>query len=294
MRARSHDGAFARKEQAARREASIVAPWMTPAAARAGIATDSVGGIRLTDASVYDPVRATLGLAGAAAAKGARIFEQSPARRTSSRASTPTSFWRPARSGRRSSLSPAASQAPCSASCAGTSGGKRLCRRHPAADRRRCGATPASATACRPKLAAHLTAGRGFDGWRKIGCCSLARACARPPARQREKLLVPRTAQLMYELSLRYPEFSGLPARWGWEQPVVHDAGRVAVDRAAIGTSRFTSSPWHSVGTVMRWRGWRPGPPCARPGGRPGRRMPPWALRGISGNRRAWRQGLSS
>ena len=59
-----------------------VAPWLTPAAARAEIGTDSAGGIRLTDASVYDPVRAALGLAGAAEAKGARIFEQSAVRRT--------------------------------------------------------------------------------------------------------------------------------------------------------------------------------------------------------------------
>ena len=28
-------------------------------------------------------------------------------------------------------------------------------------------------------------------------------------------------SQLMYELSLRYPVISGLPAAWGWDMPVV-------------------------------------------------------------------------
>jgi len=34
-------------------------------------------------------------------------------------------------------------------------------------------------------------------------------------------VLVQRTGELMYELSLRYPAISGLPARWSWTTPVV-------------------------------------------------------------------------
>src|SRR4029077_17354237 len=40
-----------------------------------------------------------------------------------------------------------------------------------------------------------------------------------PPVaeRAREKLLVPRANELMYELSTLYPAISGLPAEWAWE-----------------------------------------------------------------------------
>jgi glycine/D-amino acid oxidase-like deaminating enzyme len=37
------------------------------------------------------------------------------------------------------------------------------------------------------------------------------------PARAREKTLVQRTGQLMYELSLVYPAISGIPAEWSWD-----------------------------------------------------------------------------
>jgi len=39
--------------------------------------------------------------------------------------------------------------------------------------------------------------------------------------RLQDKVLVQRTGQLMYELSLRYPAISGLPAKWSWATPVV-------------------------------------------------------------------------
>jgi glycine/D-amino acid oxidase-like deaminating enzyme len=37
------------------------------------------------------------------------------------------------------------------------------------------------------------------------------------PARARGKALVQRTGQLMYELSVLYPEISGLQAEWSWD-----------------------------------------------------------------------------
>ena len=60
----------------------MVAPWLSSDAARAEIGTDSSGAIRLRDTFLFDPVRATLSLAGAAQARGAQIFEKSPVRRT--------------------------------------------------------------------------------------------------------------------------------------------------------------------------------------------------------------------
>jgi len=44
---------------------------------------------------------------------------------------------------------------------------------------------------------------------------------AEVPDRQMNKVLVQRTGQLMYELSVQFPAISGLPARWGWPVPLV-------------------------------------------------------------------------
>jgi glycine/D-amino acid oxidase-like deaminating enzyme len=49
----------------------------------------------------------------------------------------------------------------------------------------------------------------------------------RPPARQREKTLVQRTGQLMYELSRLYPDVSGILPTYGWAMPVATTADGV-------------------------------------------------------------------
>src|SRR5436190_6601721 len=76
------DALLLKREQAGRRKAGVEAPWLNAAAATQALNTDSAGAIRLKDAYEYDPVRAALALAGAAAANGARIFEHSAVSRT--------------------------------------------------------------------------------------------------------------------------------------------------------------------------------------------------------------------
>jgi hypothetical protein len=44
----------------------------------------------------------------------------------------------------------------------------------------------------------------------------------RPPDRLREKTLVQRTGQLMYELTRLYPAISGAMPDFGWEVPLAH------------------------------------------------------------------------
>ncbi len=44
----------------------------------------------------------------------------------------------------------------------------------------------------------------------------------RPPDRLREKTLVQRTGQLMYELSRLYPAISGAAPAYGWDVPLAH------------------------------------------------------------------------
>ena len=46
----------------------------------------------------------------------------------------------------------------------------------------------------------------------------------RTPARNRDKVLVQRTGQMMYELSRFYPAISGLMPEYGWEMPIATTA----------------------------------------------------------------------
>jgi glycine/D-amino acid oxidase-like deaminating enzyme len=77
-----------------------------------------------------------------------------------------------------------------------------------------------------------------------------AGALGRPvPERQREKAIVQRTAQLMYELSVRYPAISGLPAAWGWSLPVVSTPDGLPW----IGPHR--NYPHHFFALALGWHG---------------------------------------
>ena len=62
------------------------------------------------------------------------------------------------------------------------------------------------------------------------------------PPRLRDKTIVQRTGQLMYELSTIYPDVSGLQPAYGWEAPYALTGGGVAVSRRRTGISRITCS----------------------------------------------------
>ena len=58
-----------------------------------------------------------------------------------------------------------------------------------------------------------------------------------------------KTAQLMYELSVRYPEISGLPARWSWNTEVVTTPDGLPW----IGPHR--NYPFHFFSLAFGWHG---------------------------------------
>ncbi len=70
-----------RKEHTARRNASFERGWQTPKQLSTRMKLDAVGGIRLGDGFVLDPYRACLGLATAAARKGAEFRTHSPVKK---------------------------------------------------------------------------------------------------------------------------------------------------------------------------------------------------------------------
>jgi glycine/D-amino acid oxidase-like deaminating enzyme len=207
-----------RREQAARKAAGLDAPWLSAEAARAEIGTGSAGAIRLHDAFTFDPVRAALGLAGAASVKGARVFEQSLVRRT-----------RFTRKQADVMLDSGTIRTRGVVVATGAPGALfRQLRRHVRELEGHAVVTePLSAvmrreTGRRQSVMTEAGAAPHWLRWLPDGRALFAGALAPPVGpRLRDRTLVQRTAQLMYELSVLYPIISGLPARWGWPVPVV-------------------------------------------------------------------------
>ena len=235
-----------RKEQAARKAGGVDAPWVAGPAAAAALGTESLGAIRLADAFTYDPVRAALALATAAQTKGAHLFERSAVRRTR--------FTR-----KYAEVVLTSGVIRTRAVIVATGGPGSIIgqlRRHvreetgfavataplPAAIRRDVGGRDGVVTDC----------GASPHWWRWLPDNRLLFAGARGRAvgpRVRDKAIVQRTAQLMYELSVRYPAISGLPAAWGWDVPVVSTQDALPW----IGPHR--NYPFHFCAFALGWHG---------------------------------------
>ena len=240
------DGQALRKEQAARKDAGLESPWTTAAAVLAETGAESCGGIRLRPAFTYDPVRAALGLAGVAESRGARIFEQSAVRRTR--------FTRKIATVVLGSGTIRTKGVIVATGEPGTLFGQ--LQRHV---RRLTG----YAVVTHPLLAEmrHASGNRASvvtDGslepywwrWLTEDRVLFAGAASRPPApRQLDKSVIQRTAQLMYELSVRYPPISGLPAAWGWDVPVVSTPDGLPW----VGPHR--NYPFHFFAMAFGWHG---------------------------------------
>ena len=273
-RTRDDGGVAAEGAGGAARGAESSAPWTDAAGRARGNRAPTRWAASGCRASTYDPVRAALGLCrrgGCSTARGSSSSPRSAAR--DSRASTPTSSWQTARFARR--LIVVATGEP------GTLFGQ--LRRHV---RRATGyvvvTEPLSAAMRREagKRAAIVTE-IGADGESALAAMAGRRSRAvrrRALARRRRpgsatSCLVPAdraadvraVAAVSGDFRLAGRTGAG-SSRWSY------DAGRVAVDWPASELSRFTSSPWHSAGTAMRWRGRRRGRRCARLAARRGRR----------------------
>jgi len=203
-----------RREYQARRDAGFEPTWMTAAAVAREAAVESGGAIR-THGFGLDPYRACAGLAAAATARGAAIFEGSAARK-----------FLPGR--KAVDVVTTAGTIHAAAVIVTTSGapGLKALRRHlrprqayavvterlPASIRRELGSRRA---ALRDSSAPpHVL--RWIDGERTL----FAGAEQPPvPSRAAEKVLVQRAGQLMYELSTIYPPVSGARAEWSWMVP---------------------------------------------------------------------------
>jgi glycine/D-amino acid oxidase-like deaminating enzyme len=241
------DAAALRREQSVRRAAGVGAAWVTPLAVRTETGLDSVGALGLGGAFTVDPVRAALGLVAAAEAKGARVFERSTVKRTTFTRKDVTVALADATI--RTNGVVVATGEP------GTVFGQ--LRRHV---RRESGAVVVTEplTAAMRRAAGRrasvvteaASANRHWMRWLADDRAMFAGARTRlVPPRQRDRVLVQKTAQLMYELSVRYPEISGLPAHWGWDIEIVTTPDGLPW----IGPHR--NYPFHFFAMAFGWHG---------------------------------------
>jgi len=213
----TRDGADAarrlQKEYQARRDAGIEATWLNARALAAAAGVGGAGAIRVKGDAI-DPYRTCVGLASAAAAKGAIVHDRTTVRRI--------------KAGRKSVTVKTDGGVITADAVVIATGGLpdelRALRRHfqprqacavvtgplPAAVRREVGGRTAALrdTHDPPHLLRWLSGDRVlFSG-----------ADQAPVApRQRDRLLVPRANELMYELTTMYPAISGVQPEWAWE-----------------------------------------------------------------------------
>ncbi len=200
------------REHKARRASGIDAPFLNARAIRGEVAIDGSAALR-GNGSTIDPYRACLGVAAAAAARGAVLFEHSPARKITFTRKAVEVFT--AGGSIRADRVVIATGMP-------TPLFKSLARHFwfrstyltltepvPAKIRQRLGRRATVVRDCAEPR--HLVRWLGDDRLLVSGADGEA-----PPPRLRDNVIVQRTGQLMYELSILYPDISGLQPAYGW------------------------------------------------------------------------------
>jgi len=225
-----------RREQKARAGAKLDVRVLNPRAIAEELALAGTIGLRAKDGATIDPYRATLGLAAAAAARGAALFERTPVRRVT--------FTR-----KIADVHTASAKIRTGRVIVATGMPTPVFRgliRHfwfkttymvltspvPVKIRRQLGAGKAIVRDLADPP--HMIRRVGEDRLLVMGADTPA-----APRRQRDKVIVQRTGQLMYELSTIYPDISGVQPEYGWAA----DYGLSAEGIPYIGSHR--NYPFH-------------------------------------------------
>jgi glycine/D-amino acid oxidase-like deaminating enzyme len=201
------------REYEARRDAGVEASWLNARAISAEAAIVAGGAIR-SKGEAIDPYRTCLGLAAAAAARGARFHEKSAVRRI--------------RAGRKNvQLKTDGGIVTADAVVIATGAlpdDLRALRRH-FAPHQSCSVVTGTLPAAVRREIGKRTAGLRDTGnpphvlrWLPDDRVLFSGADQTPLApRLRDRMLVPRANELMYELTTFYPAISGVPPEWAWE-----------------------------------------------------------------------------
>jgi glycine/D-amino acid oxidase-like deaminating enzyme len=206
-----------KREYQARRDAGLEATWLNPSALAREAALEASGGLRIKSDTI-DPYRACVGLAAAAAARGAAIFERTSVRRVGA--------------GRKAVTVKTASGIVTADAVVIATGAPiddlRALRRHFVAREAYMVVTDPLAAPVRRQIGKRtaslidvpLAPDVDFPHtlrWMKDERVLFAGDDQAPtPARARDKTLTQRAGQLMYELSTWYPAISGTQPAWAW------------------------------------------------------------------------------
>ena len=204
-----------RREHEAREEAGLPVAWLPARQLRAATPLDTAtGALKLRDAFALDPFRASVGLAAAARARKAQLFEHTRV--------TKVRFTR-----KDAQISTADSDIRTTAVVVTTGTATReynQLRRHFKERETYLVLTEPLPAAMRKQVgAAGLTLRDTHDPRRRLRWTPDNRLLIagadqdRPAERLRESIRVQRTGQLMYELLTMYPVISGLQPEYGWE-----------------------------------------------------------------------------
>ncbi|MCU1384281.1 MAG: hypothetical protein JWL71_2978 [Acidobacteria bacterium] len=207
------DAARLTREQRARRGGGIDAPLLNARAIAGEVALDAAAGLRAKDGATLDPYRACLGLAVSAADRGAQLFERSPVVKVTFNRKTADVLTATGRIQTRRVIVATGMPTKLYQSLA----------RHfyfrtayfaqtepvPAKIRQLMGRRDAVVRdSAQPP---HLIRWVGDDRVLVAGADG-----DRAADRLRDKVIVQRTGQLMYELSMLYPDISGVQPAFGW------------------------------------------------------------------------------
>ncbi len=212
--ARGDDARHLRREFDARSAAGLKLAWQTPKQLYTKMKLDAAGGIRLKDGFTLDPYRACLGLATAAARRGAACFEQSPVKKV--------------RFTRKHADVVTAHGTIRAGAVVVTTGGAtaefKPLRRHLKRRETYFAMTEPVPTGVRKQLGdpalvlADLMAPPHRIRWAPGDRLLVGGADqGETPLKTRPAVLVQRTGQLMYQLLTMYPAISGLRPEYGWE-----------------------------------------------------------------------------
>jgi glycine/D-amino acid oxidase-like deaminating enzyme len=208
------------RERKFRRDGGIDAPLINPRALSGEVGLTAAGAIRSRDGFTFDPYRATLGLAGEASKRGALLFERSMARRITFGRRSVDVFTTGGRIG---------AAAVVVATGTPTSLFKTLVR-HFWFKTAFLALTAPIAAKVRSQLGVRAAVLRDSAApphvvrWRGPQLIVSGADDETPPSHLREKVLVQRTGQLMYELSTMYPDISGIAPAYGWDAPYARTA----------------------------------------------------------------------
>jgi glycine/D-amino acid oxidase-like deaminating enzyme len=201
------------REQSARRNAGIDATLSNARAIGNDVGLGALAGLRTKDGAILDPYRACLGLAAAAVERGATLFEQSPVQKITFTRKI-VDLFTPGGSIRANRVVVATGRpAPLFKSLV----------RHFWLRSTYLALTAAVPAKIRAQLGQRTSVVRDSavppHVIRWVGDDRLLVAGAdaeTPPPRNRDKVVIQRTGQLMYELSTLYPDISGIQPEYGW------------------------------------------------------------------------------